>query len=175
VGAAFLEHSVRLNDLFVDLLLFFGGRLQGVNGLARWLSSESTRLPWREYDREVGREVGRSIQPDATIEIPVVKERWFLECEMGTHPVTSSDPERVGATRNKFERYSKYLTLPVGLERTVTCYSKAFPDGYRPVVVFLATSDSRRAAIAELIKQAQRTGLVRLMPEPGHSRAHCTT
>ena len=78
VSATFLEHCVRLNDLFVGLVAAGNTNLLSVHQLPfRWIPSDSVRLPWRDYDRRTGTSRARIIQPDATLELPRLAKRYF--------------------------------------------------------------------------------------------------
>lgn len=99
VGAAFIEHGLMLNELYVRLLeaplkqaleearlraqqdadpkrafvrLKSGLYARAAHPGFRWLSHDETRLPWKQYDSKKGKKYGRLIVPDATLEIPGV-------------------------------------------------------------------------------------------------------
>lgn len=151
VSASFLEHCIRLNDLLVGLVA--GGRtpFPSVRQLPfRWIPSDSVRLPWRDYDRKAGISRARVIQPDASLELPSLRKRYFLECEMGTQPLSSEDPTREGATTHKLRRYSDFMNTYVDAEATKTAYDAVFPDRWPSEIAFLLNSLTRRDHVREL-------------------------
>lgn len=157
ISASFLEHCVRLNDLLVALIATGNTRLPSVRHLPfRWLASDSVRLPWRDYDRKAGIHRARIIQPDATLDLPAISKRYFLECEMGTQPLLSEDPGRAGATAHKLERYSRFMSTYVDAEAKTTAYAAVFPDRWPAQVVFLLNSPTRREHVRELFRQWDR-------------------
>jgi len=159
VSASFLEHCVRLNDLFVGLVAAGNTKLPSVRQLPfRWISSDSVRLPWRDYDGRTGTSRARIIQPDATLELPRLQKRYFLECEMGTQPLVSDDPARHGATTNKLRRYSAFMTTYVDSEANRTAYEAVFPDGWPAELVFLLNSPTRRDHLRTLVKEWNEPG-----------------
>ena len=155
VSASFLEHSIRLNDLLVALLETARGRMPSAAGARfRWIPSDSSRLPWHDYEDERGT-VKRVIQPDAILEIPTLRRRFFLECEMGTHPIVSANPDKHGATVNKLERYNDFMASYADDESTKTCYQQLFPDRWDAELLFLVHSPIRRNHVTLAIEKAQ--------------------
>ncbi len=159
VSAAFLEHCIRLNGLFVGLVAAGNTKLPSIRNLPfRWIPSDSVRLPWRDYDRRSGTTRARIIQPDATLEIPRLSKRYFLECEMGTQPLVSDDPARHGATTNKLHRYSTFMGTYVDVESKTTVYETVFPDRWPATLVFLLNSPKRRDHVRQLLKESNERG-----------------
>lgn len=193
VGAAFLEHSILLNDVFVavvdpaalpcakcgamlewcapigaarggQFLLRCGasacrvpanGRLPAVAELAfRWIGSEGIRLPWRDYDRQAGAVRDRVIVPDAVVELPAQRSRFFLEFETGSQSVVAPGDKKPGATVAKLERYGDFLFGLADVSRKLTHYRTVYADNWNPTVVFVVLNDSRRNAIGTVIKDA---------------------
>ena len=151
ISASFLEHCVRLNDLLVALVATGNAQLPSARNLPfRWLASDSVRLPWRDYDRQAGIHRARIIQPDATLEVPAISKRYFLECEMGTQPLLSEDPSRAGATAHKLDRYSRFMSTYVDTEMKRTAYAVVFPDRWPAQLVFLLNTPMRRDHVREL-------------------------
>ena len=160
ISAAFLEHCVRLNDLLVALVATGNARFPSARNLPfRWFASDSVRLPWRDYDRQTGIHRARIIQPDATLELPAISKRYFLECEMGTQPLLSEDPTRAGATAHKLGRYSRFMDTYVDAGMKTTAYAVVFPDRWPAQLVFLLHSPTRRGHVRELFEKwgRQRT------------------
>lgn len=154
ISAAFLEHCVRLNDLLVALVSTGNAHFPSARNLPfRWLASDSVRLPWRDYDRQAGIHRARIIQPDATLELPAISKRYFLECEMGTQPLLSEDPTRAGATAHKLNRYSRFMDTYVDAEMKKTAYAAVFPDRWAAQLVFLLNSPTRRDHVRELFEK----------------------
>jgi hypothetical protein len=142
IGADFLEHSTTCSQLFVFL-----AQKQSREEIAtlptafRWFASEGQGYPYGEYDMEHGKRKERLLQPDAVLEVPHAKRRFFVEMEMGTHPIASAQEERIGATLKKAERYEKFILGVAGKE---TYYSESFPERMYPEVLYLVTSAKRR-------------------------------
>jgi len=159
VSASFLEHCVRLNDLFVGLVAAGNANLPSVRHLPfQWIPSDSVRLPWQDYDRRTGASRARIIQPDATLELPRLTKRYFLECEMGTQPLVSDDLARHGATTNKLQRYSNFMSTYVDSEAKTTAYEAIFPDRWPAELVFLLNSPIRRDHVRKLVKEWRDPG-----------------
>jgi hypothetical protein len=143
VGAAFAEHSVFLTDLLVAL-----ARPLVKQGLAprdfpfRWDVVEDVELPWREKS-DARNEKSRVIRPDAVLEVPAVKRRIFIECEMGTHTLTPESPEKLQATVRKVERYDAYVTGFADPRAQVSHYHRKYPDGWPCEVLFLVQTEAR--------------------------------
>jgi hypothetical protein len=112
----------------------------------RWLLTESTRLPWSEYDRKSGKTFDRVIQPDGVLELGSPSRRLFLECEMGTHSIVGNE-NKAGATLAKSERYEKFLHGIVDPKAGETFYRRHFPDGAEPEVLYVVTSQARRDSV----------------------------
>jgi hypothetical protein len=192
VGEAFMEHTVALNDLYVGLVTATfktraGATLQGLSSETRsavrarrlrglyprwralpfrWIGEESSRLPWREYDVKLARRRERAIQPDATLEFPGAKRRFFIEQEMGTHPILPQADGRPGATITKVERYETFFSkgsAPLGRR---TFYEEAFPDLWPAEVLFVVLSASRAKAVNDAVARWRK--------DKGHSRVLVT-
>ncbi len=147
VGAQFLEHLLQLNELLLDLW-WQGSRCPRPSHPSfRWIPSDRVRLVWGEYEMRAGRRQPHIIQPDAVLEVPPLKRRYFLECEMGTHIISPGPARPPGATLSKTERYDAFLTGFDGLDNRRTHYLTQYPDAFSPEVLFLVRSDSRAASI----------------------------
>ncbi len=151
VGAVFAEHFVFLTELFVQL-----ARPYLAEGLLpralpfRWNVAEDVELPWRDRD-EAGCEKARVIRPDAVLELPWCERRLFVECEMGTNPLTSFSPDKPQATVHKVERYDAYVSGFADVEARQSHYRRKYPDGWPCEVLFLVQSESRRRATSAVL------------------------
>lgn len=123
----------------------------------RWMTSESARLPWSEYDRRSGKAADRVISPDGVLELH--GRRYFLECEMGTHSIVGGEG-KPGATMAKVVRYERFIHGLADTAGSTTFYTRAFPDGLPAELLFLVPSEARRdhvrAALAGWGKEARR-------------------
>jgi hypothetical protein len=168
VGADFLEHSLVLNQLFVDLLrsgpvrprhdprahAAYGFYFDNLRQFT-WSSAELSRLPWQSFSSDHVRE-NRLIEADAIISIPSAKRRLFVENEMGTHPIESSNPARRGATLAKVENYERYFNSLADPTERRTFYGTAFPDGFAPGLLILVRSMARRDHVLKAIADARQ-------------------
>jgi hypothetical protein len=148
VKAQFLEHTVRLNDLYVAL----------AEGCARqrippsrypfwWNSTEIAGLPWQERSERTGRMEERRLAPDAVLELAAERVRIFLECEMGGHPLVRRDENALGSALSKLNRYAAFV-VEGGPQ---TFYAQKYPDGWRAELVFLVHSEERAANLSGVI------------------------
>jgi hypothetical protein len=153
VGAMFLEHTITLNDLFVSLVEAIGPGLLGQTRAFRWIPSDSSRLPWRDYDIKRSLRVEHLTQPDAILELPASKLRVFIECEMGTQCLRSANPEKTGTTQRKLEQYANFLFAREarGLERAITYYRRRFLDDWAAEVLFLVQTPVRQRSVRDLV------------------------
>src|SRR5206468_584671 len=136
VGHQFLEHTISLNDLYVALATT--GRVNRAGAQfdaapARqpfsWISSDSARLPWAEYQIDRGERQNKRIEPDAILESAPAAHRWFLECEMGGHSLSNPD-ERSGSTLAKLRRYSEFCSGYADGSGRLTFYRKHYLDDW---------------------------------------------
>jgi hypothetical protein len=145
VGEHFLEHWATLTQLFVELAAPFLERGTKAAELPfRWEPNDTNGLPWQQYDMEAGKMRARRIIPDAVLELPQAKKRFFIECEMGTHSIVATSDEKAGATLAKTERYDEFLASR-GSEPSF--YRQAFADGWPSEVLYLVRKDSRAHSI----------------------------
>jgi hypothetical protein len=159
VGPAFLEHSLLLNELLVELVVGVRaetGREPLLDLPFRWFTENSGCAEFRYYDRSRCSVEEARIRPDAILEIGEPRRRVFLECETGAHTLVSSDPTSTGATWAKIQRYTHLLAGGVGQHDARTPYSIVWPDGFRPVLLFLTASERRRDAIRKLVADPKR-------------------
>jgi hypothetical protein len=154
VGAAFREHTIVLNELFVALMMpADGSYARAKQNDFRWIPSDTVRLPWRENLGPGSRTPDRLVLPDAVLEISSARRRFFLECEMGTHPILSGKHPKPGSTIAKVQSYEGFLRSYVDASATQTFYARSYPDKYLPEVLFLVRTPHRAKAINEAIRQ----------------------
>jgi hypothetical protein len=148
VKAQFLEHTVRLNDLYVALA---EGCVKQRIAPSRypfwWISEESTGLPWQERNQRTGLVEERRLAPDAILELGAEHVRVFLECEMGGHPLVRRDEDALGSALSKLNRYASFM-VEGGHQ---TFYAQKYPDAWRAELVFLVHSDERAANLSAII------------------------
>ena len=155
VGAAFAEHSVFLTDLFVQLARPFVRIGVTTRELPfRWDVAEDVELPWREKS-EGGGEKSRVIRPDAVLEVPTAKRRFFVECEMGTHTLTPLSPEKLQATVRKLERYDVCVSGYADFRARVSHYQRKYPDGWPCEVLFLVQRETRQLTTNDALAGAR--------------------
>jgi hypothetical protein len=123
----------------------------------RWIASDSAQRPWKQYDQGKGVWQARELRPDAILEVPAARVRYFIECEMGTQTVVPVTADAPGSTVNKFTRYASFLNDgaaldPLGVNRTF--YQQSFADDYRPELLFLVQSAARETTVAAAMSQA---------------------
>jgi hypothetical protein len=153
VGAQFLEHQLQLNELFLALW-WSGGRCpRAAHSLFRWIPSDRVRLVWGEWEMREGRKQQRIIQPDAVLELPGQRRRYFLECEMGTQPIVNVEGNAQGATIAKAERYLTFLSEASGTDPRRTHYLVQFPDGFTPEVLFLVKTSGREGSVNAALRE----------------------
>jgi len=180
VGAAFIEHHLMLNELYVQLLqapvkaALAAARLraqrerdparalerlkaplyaQAATPAFRWHASDLVRLPWRQYDETTGKTRDRLILPDAVLELPERGRRYFLECETGSHSIVAASDEKRGTTVAKLERYEEYLFGLAGNGPKETHCRANYPDGFESTVLFLVRNTARQASVSRAIAE----------------------
>lgn len=152
VGAQFLEHLLQLNELFLSLW-WTGGRCpRAAHPSFRWIPSDRVRLVWGEWEMREGRKQQRIIQPDALLELPGQRRRYFLECEMGTQPIANVEGNAQGATIAKADRYLTFLSEASGTDPRRTHYSVQFSDGFTPEVLFLVKTTGRASSVNSALR-----------------------
>ncbi len=157
VGAAFREHAIVLNELFVALMMPpRGGYARARHTQFRWIASDTVRLPWKQHLGHGSTTPDRLVLPDAVLEIPSAKRRLFLECEMGTHPIVSAARPKPGSTIAKVQNYEGFLRSYVDARATQTFYVRSYPDNYVPEVLFLVRTAHRAKTVNEAIQQWQQ-------------------
>jgi hypothetical protein len=95
------------------------------------------RLVWGEWEIREGRRQQHVIQPDAVLELPLQRRRYFLECEMGTQMISPGEANAPGATLSKARRYQTFLADFSGTDGRRTHYQTQYPDAFSAEVLFL--------------------------------------
>ena len=154
VGQAFLKHEVMLNEIFLGLVALDGKTPAKVPRGFRWVLGEYLDLPFEDYG-EVGSGLEkRRLQPDAMIEDPKGKRRYFVEYETGS--ATVRDAKKSTSTLAKLDRYGTFYQAPHGdlvAGRGETGYTRAFKDGWPVEVLFVTPGEARRDSIKGAIKE----------------------
>jgi hypothetical protein len=145
VGAQFLEHLVQMNELLLALWQNGTRCPRAAHPSFRWVPSDRVRLVWEEWEMREGRKQQRLIQPDAVLELPVQRRRYFLECEMGTQKIAPGESNAPGATLSKADRYRAFLSG--GSVDEASHYRAQYPDGFAPEVLFLVLNDGRAESV----------------------------
>ncbi len=164
VGAPFLEHLLQLNELFISLWRAGARCPRASHPAFAWVPSDRVRLVWGEWEMREGRKQLRVIQPDAVLELPRQRRRYFLECEMGTHSITPRGGNHPGATLAKVDRYQRFLGDASGQAGPQAHYEAQYPDRFAPEVLFLVLTAGRAASV--------NAALASWRTEVGHRRAN---
>jgi len=153
VSPQFLNHSVLLSEFFLGLVPQDGKHPAKIPQSFRWIPGEYLDLPFSEYTLE-DRNQRRRLQPDAVLEIPSQRTRYFVEIETGS--ATIWDQEKLTSTLAKLDRYSEFLSSYAGNVHdgdSSTFYSRAFPDAWPPEVLFVTLNSHRRDSIMGAYKK----------------------
>lgn len=153
VTAAFIERFLALNELLLALVL--AGRRSGAASLSpltfRWRVGDEL-LRFQIFDRIQPGSRPAFLRPAAILDLPLHRRRIFLEPELGTASLTPTDP-RQGHVKRRLERYATFFLSFPGRDTRRTWYETAFPDGFAPEVLVLATSESRRTKVEAYIRE----------------------
>jgi hypothetical protein len=156
-GAEFLEREVGLNELYVGLAAAASRkRLPFDRRPFRWLSSDSVRLPWTEFDANSNSPASRLIRPDATVEMLEAKRRIFIELEIGPLGFHRDDTRGRDALKAKIDRYVRFVVTPLSSLLNQTFYLRVFSDGWPTELLFLVQSAARRDAISSYVASMWR-------------------
>ena len=147
VGAQFLEHLIQLNELFVALWRNGPRCPKAAHPSFTWIPSDRVRLVWGEWEMREGRRQRHVIQPDAVLELPTHRRRYFLECEMGTQMISPGEADSPGATLSKADRYHTYLTDTSGAGARQTHYQAQYADHFSAEVLFLVLTTGRAGSV----------------------------
>ncbi len=153
VGARFLEHTLLLNGVLLELVLAL--RMTETAPLHelpfRWRAENDESLQFRARGHHLGEFHEALLKPDAILEVPGRGRRLFVEAETGTQSIVTAHPERTGAILSKLQRYSQYFDGLSG-DSGATWYGNAFPDGFAPRLVFLVHSADRKDRVERAVK-----------------------
>jgi len=160
VGQSFLKHEVMLNEVFLGLVAQDGITPAKVPRQFRWLLGEFLNLPFQEFCREKVRADVRRLQPDAMLEEPVHRRRYFIEYETGS--ATILDAKKSTSTLAKLERYAHFFTGSAGslFNPSDTWYARSFKEAWPAEVLFVSQSEARRDSIQKLIGRFEQGRLV---------------
>src|SRR5438477_1683559 len=88
VVQAFLKHAVIANEVFLGLVPQDGKTWAKVPRQFRWTLGEYLNLPFEDYSHAFPSKLERRrLQPDAILEIPSSRRRFFIEYETGSATV----------------------------------------------------------------------------------------
>jgi hypothetical protein len=118
----------------------------------------TVRLVWGEWEMREGRRQQRVIQPDAVLDLPTQKRRYFLECEMGTHTIAPKQGNPPRGDSAKADRFQRFLADASGLDGRRTHYEGQYPDGFAPEVLFLVLGRGRAASVNAALAAWQKKG-----------------
>jgi len=153
VGARFLEHTLLLNDVLLELVISL--RRSETALLAelpfRWRAENDEVLQFRAFGHHLGESHQAVLKPDAILEVPGRGRRLFIEAETGTQSIVTAHPERTGAIVSKVRRYRQYFDV-LSDDRKASWYVRAFPDGFAPRLVFVVHSLDRRRRVEHAVK-----------------------
>jgi hypothetical protein len=153
VTMAFISRVLAMNELLIALVV--AGRRSEAAPLTdlpfRWRVGDEP-LRFEVYDRVQYGVRPAILRPAAVIDLPAARRRIFLEPELGTASLAPTDP-RQGHVKRRLERYATFFLSFPGRDTRRTWYEAAFPDGFAPEVLVLATSESRRAKVEAHIRE----------------------
>jgi Replication-relaxation len=158
VGQAFLKHEMMLNEVFLGLVPQDGKTPAKVPRGFRWILGEYLDLPFQDFAAVGNGMERRRLQPDAMLEDPKGKQRYFIEYETGS--ATVLDAKKSTSTLAKIDRYGTFYRAPAGnvfARGRETGYSSAFKDGWPAEVLFVTASEARRDSINGAIRERHRS------------------
>ncbi len=152
VGQSFLKHEVTLNEVFLGLVAQDGKTPAKVPRGVRWILGEYLDLPFNDFAGAGPTLESRRLQPDAMLEHPAGRRRYFIEYETGS--ATVRDAKKSTSTMAKLNRYGTFFRAPAGdvfAGERETFYERAFKDSWPAEVLFVTPSEARRDSIAHII------------------------
>jgi len=160
VGQAFLKHEMMLNEVFLGLVAQDGKTPAKVPRQFRWTLGEYLNLPFKEFSRETLAAEARRLQPDAMLEDPVGRRRYFIEYETGS--ATVFDAKKTTSTLAKLQRYGEFFNgMASGLfNEKDTWYARSFKEPWPAEVLFITQSEARRESIARLFAKFEQGRVV---------------
>ena len=153
VGARFLEHTLLLNDVLLELVVSLRrSETAPLEELPfRWRAENDEVLQFRAFGHHLGESHQAVLKPDAILEAPGRGRRLFIEAETGTQSIVTAHPERTGAIVSKVRRYRQYFDV-LSDDRKASWYVRAFPDGFAPRLVFVVHSPDRKRRVEQAVK-----------------------
>jgi len=152
VGPMFLRHEVMLNEVLLGLVAQDGKTPAKMPRQFRWILGEYLDLPFTEMVLLAREPENRRLQPDALLEDPAGRRRYFIEYETGS--ATVRDAKKSTSTMAKLDRYAEFLVgyagNPFHGERD-TFYTRLFKDTWPAEVLFVSPTEARRDTIARVI------------------------
>jgi hypothetical protein len=160
VGQAFLKHEMMLNEVFLGLVPQDGKTPAKVPRHFRWVLGEYLNLPFKEFSRETLGAEARRLQPDALLEDPRARRRYFIEFETGS--ATVFDAKKTTSTLAKLQRYGEFFNgMASGLfNEKDTWYARSFKEPWPAEVLFITQSEARRESIARLFAKFEQGRVV---------------
>ena len=158
VGQSFLKHEVMLNEIFLGLVPQDGKTPAKMPRRFRWTLGEYLDLPFNQFAAAEPRLESRRLQPDAMIEDPTARRRYFIEYESGS--ATIRDAKKSTSTMAKLDRYGTFFRAPAGdvfAGERETFYTRAFKDGWPAEVFFVSPSEARRDSITRVIAEREHS------------------
>lgn len=159
LAPVFSFHSLKI---FLGLVAQDGMTPAKVPRNFRWVLGEYLDLPFEEYVCDPRQGLGsekRRLQPDAMLEDPAGRRRYFIEYETGS--ATIRDAKKSTSTMAKLDRYGTFLRAPsdnlVAGQREAY-YAHAFTDDWPAEVLFVTRSEGRRDSITRVIAERERSG-----------------
>jgi len=151
LGARFLEHTLLLNGVLLELVLALRrSETAPLEDLPfRWRAENDEVLQFRMLGHRLGDAHQAVLKPDAVLEVPGRCRRLFIET--GTQSIVTAQPERTGAILAKLQRYKQYFDV-LSDDAESTWYRNAFPDGFAPRLLFLVHSIDRRERVERAVK-----------------------
>src|SRR3989449_4578319 len=131
VGQSFLKHEVTLNEVSLGLVAQDGKTPAKVPRGFRWVLGEYLDLPFNEFVAPGPTLESRRLQPDAMLEHPAGRRRYFIEYETGS--ATVRDAKKSTSTMAKLNRYGTFFRAPAGdvfAGERETFYERAFKDSW---------------------------------------------
>jgi hypothetical protein len=175
VGQAFLKHEMMLNEVFLGLVPQDGKTPAKVPRHFRWVLGEYLNLPFKEFSREKLDVEARRLQPDAMLEDPRARRRYFIEFETGS--ATVFDAKKTTSTLAKLQRYAEFFTGMAGdlFNEKDTWYARSFKEPWPAEVLFVTQSEARCDSIAKLIAKFEQGALARALTIEQAQRSLCLT
>jgi hypothetical protein len=149
LAPATVRHQELVNEVLIGLLRSLERTGTAIPSLPfRWIAESEEGLPFQVHDRQ-GVLRTSLVYPDALVEVPGARARYFLEVESGARHVgiTTGSVRNSEALVRKLDRYVLYFTGFAEAASSLTWYGKRFPDRLAPEVVVIVHSVARREAV----------------------------